>query len=75
MLVLLTGGIYEVRRSDVLIRVCHDIHTKFHKASFRDFKLLGGRLTHADTQTNRQQGDLRSQFFLNKECRLKKKRE
>jgi hypothetical protein len=34
----LMGGIYEVRRSDVLSS--HDIHTKFHKDWFRKFTNL-----------------------------------
>jgi hypothetical protein len=46
----LTGGIYEVRRSDDL--TCRDIHTKFYKDWFSHSKVDKG-----DTQTQRQYGN------------------
>jgi hypothetical protein len=52
----LMGGIYEVRRWDVLR--CHGIHTKFIKDWFRHSKVEGKR--HTDTQN----GDLISLLYV-----------
>jgi hypothetical protein len=50
ILVLLLGGIYELRRRDGL--KCHDTHTKFNKDWFRNSKVVE-EYTHTDTQTGR----------------------
>jgi hypothetical protein len=65
MLVLLVGGIYEVRSWNGLR--CRDIRTKFHK----DWLMEGG----LHTQIHRKQDDLMSLllFFQNRESRLKLK--
>jgi hypothetical protein len=48
MLVLLMGGIYELRHCDGLR--CHDINAKFHKDWFRHSEVVSGD-TRADTAT------------------------
>jgi hypothetical protein len=47
ILVLLTGGIYELRRSDEVR--CSYISTKFHDHWFRNLKVTGGD-THTDAR-------------------------
>jgi hypothetical protein len=72
-LVLLMGGIYDVRRWDGL--KCLDIIPSFIKTDSPIQKLIGGGgYTDRHTHTYRQQGDLISLllFYQNKESRLKK---
>jgi hypothetical protein len=69
MLVLVIGGIYEVRRWDGFMG--HDIHTKFYGYQLRCLEVFFfGGVKHTYTQ----RGDLKTLllFFLNKEIRLKR---
>jgi hypothetical protein len=62
------GGVYKLRRSDVLR--CHDTDTKFYKDWFRHLKIDRWARSH---KTYRRRGDLISRllFFRNKGSKLK----
>jgi hypothetical protein len=66
MLVLLTGGIYDVRRTDGFM--WHDNFTRFHEDWYRRSEVNRG-----NTQAHRQHGDIISPLlvFQNKERRLR----
>jgi hypothetical protein len=71
MLVLLMGEIYGVSSSDGIR--CHDTHTKIHRESLANLKVIwGDKHTYPQSHKHRQQSDPISifLFFQNEESRL-----